>query len=485
MASSTLSRLVPVSRNPTLNLAIQFRHRETPTGYLPAPDQHDCASENWGPAELEHEMAALRSSYTACLGDQGLPTAIQEMYRLVARLATEAAPSACQDLSESFQKADQVRTMNRFIRETLSERTALLDELTSRTHDTSVFRFHAHLGDYAGALCALLKEKKMPILSRPWTSIVPGLDECDKKVASWMASGSTGPVPSCPEKDEIVVRVDELIRKSGRIELDIDLALFAIRSYARRDFVSHGQIFDLRQSGNLAGLARYLDDDLKLLENVLPDEEKPMADNWRRLILSYKQRHLAQGPDGQENHQPAPGDAVPGSPLPPQVPLFIGQAVLRNQIEMGQHREEHSRGGPPAQNVKFDTSITRRRSEPMSRGRIAKRRAGGHSPKRPSVVRARHDLHISELDLIAQNVSNEHAKSIQELQLDLHTLAMQLALVAPAKAFMELKPVKERLEKRLEQAKEAVERNYYRAIKASSRAPKCISLQSSPTCTRL
>lgn len=58
MASSTLSRLVPVSRNPTLNLAIQFRHREIPTGYLPAPDLHDGTSENWGPAELEHEIAA-------------------------------------------------------------------------------------------------------------------------------------------------------------------------------------------------------------------------------------------------------------------------------------------------------------------------------------------------------------------------------------------------------------------------------------------
>ena len=127
---------------------------------------------------------------------------------------------------------------------------------------------------------------------------------------------------------------------------------------------------------------------------------------------------------------------------------------------MVQHREEHSRGGPPAQNVKFDTSITRRRSEPMSR------RAGGHSPKRPSVVRARHDLHISELDPNAENVSNEDAKSIQELQLDLHTLAMQLALVAPAKAFMELKPVKERLEKILEQAKEAVEKNCNRAMKS-------------------
>ena len=91
-----------------------------------------------------------------------------------------------------------------------------------------------------------------------------------KKVASWMASGSSGPEPSCPEKDKIAVRVDEL---------DIDLALFAIRSYARRNFGSHGEIFDLHQSGSLAGLARYLDDDLKLLENFLPDEEKPMAEN--------------------------------------------------------------------------------------------------------------------------------------------------------------------------------------------------------------
>ena len=139
---------------------------------------------------------------------------------------------------------------------------------------------------------------------------------------------------------------------------------------------------------------------------------------------------------------------------------------------MGQHREEHSRGRPPAQNVKFDTSITRRRSEPMSRGRIVKRCAGGHSPKRPSLVRARHNLHISELDSITENVSNEDAKSIQELQLDLHTPAMQLALVAPAKAFMKLKPVKERLEKRSEQAKEAVAKNYYRAMKSELKSSK-------------
>lgn len=69
------------------------------------------------------------------------------------------------------------------------------------------------------------------------------------------------------------------MQHSGTNELDIDLALFAIRSYARRNLVSHGEIFDLRQSGNFAGLAKYLDDDDKLLENVLPDEEKHEADN--------------------------------------------------------------------------------------------------------------------------------------------------------------------------------------------------------------
>lgn len=150
---------------------------------------------------------------------------------------------------------DHVRTMDRFIRDTISERTALLDELTSRTQENKLFRFHAH-GDYAGFLCGLIKEKKKnPILSRPWTGIVPALDECESRVASWIASGSLSPEPSCPEKDEILVRVQELVH-SGVHDLDLGLALFAIRSYARRNFVAHGKIFDLSQSGNLTGLTQ-------------------------------------------------------------------------------------------------------------------------------------------------------------------------------------------------------------------------------------
>ena len=181
---------------------------------------------------------------------------------------------------------------------------------------------------------------------------------------------------------------------------------------------------------------------------------------------------MAQGSNDQGNRQSAPENAVPESLLPPQMSLFIEQAVLRNQIEMEQHREKHSRDEPSAQNVKFDTSIARRRSEPMFRRRIVKRRAEGHSSKRSFVVRARHDLHISELNLIVENVSNENAKSIQELQLDLHTLTMQLALIVSAKAFMKLKSIKKRLKKRLKQAKEAVEKNYNRAMKSELKSLK-------------
>jgi len=172
-------------------------------GYLPAPDHNGDTSNDRRLTELADEMAAVRFFYTVCLEAQELSVADGEMFRLVAKLATEAAPSACQDLSEVIQKVDVVRTMDRYIRENNSER-AILDELTSRTNDIGIFRVHAHLGDYAGALCSLLKKKKTSTLSRPWTSIVPALDRCDELVASWKASGSSGAEPSCPEKDEIV-----------------------------------------------------------------------------------------------------------------------------------------------------------------------------------------------------------------------------------------------------------------------------------------
>ena len=107
-------------------------------------------------------MRAVQSIYTACSRDQTLSSTVQDLYRLVTTLATEAIPESDEHLASLTDKANIVRTIDRYVRETTSEYGTALRELSSRTHDTRLFRFHAHLGDYAGVLCGLLKGNKQP-----------------------------------------------------------------------------------------------------------------------------------------------------------------------------------------------------------------------------------------------------------------------------------------------------------------------------------
>ena len=309
------------------------------------------------------------------------------MYRLVTALAAEAIPESDAHLGSSIEKANVVRTIDRFVRETTSEYGTALRELSSRTYDTRLFRFHAHLGDYAGALCTILKDSKQfspsPILSRPWTEIVKAIDDGQDRVTSWNASGCKGPELSCPEMDLLEVRVQQLI-KAGHAILDRDLALFAIRSYARRNFIAHGEIYGLNRSGNFAGLANYIDNDDKLLEDILPDEEMPMVGNWRRLLMFYKDLNIRQTSDGVWERQTSLS-LRDLSPPPLEVKSRLAVAVLRGEIEMGRKRESNSPDGPPPQDVKFDPGSLRRRSDPGRRGtkRCAMVQPPGHtSPKR-------------------------------------------------------------------------------------------------------
>ena len=144
--SSTLSRLVPVSRDPTAQLTIQLRHRKTPEEYRrPASsDQSFGTLEQQRATELGDEMRAVQSIYTARIGDQDLSPTVRDMYQLVTTLAAEAVPESDAHLDSSIEKANMVRTIDRFVRETTSDSNTALRELSSRTQDTRLFRFHAH-----------------------------------------------------------------------------------------------------------------------------------------------------------------------------------------------------------------------------------------------------------------------------------------------------------------------------------------------------
>ncbi len=120
--SSTHSRLVPVSRSPTAQLTTQLRNRETPIEYRPTSTNQSCGTlEQQRTTELGDEMRAVSSIYTACIGDQTLSPTVQGMYRLVTTLATEAVPESDAHLGSSMEKANIVRTVDRFVREDTSE----------------------------------------------------------------------------------------------------------------------------------------------------------------------------------------------------------------------------------------------------------------------------------------------------------------------------------------------------------------------------
>ena len=87
----------------------------------------------------------------------------------------------------SIQKVDAVRTIDRYIRKTILETNSVRCDLVDQNHDNRLYRFHAHLGDYAGAICNELKNSgKTPHLSPAWILLVKDLDEFDSQVARWI-----------------------------------------------------------------------------------------------------------------------------------------------------------------------------------------------------------------------------------------------------------------------------------------------------------
>ena len=470
--SSTFSRLIPVSRDPTAQLTLQQRHRETPEEYRPAsPNQSSGTLEQQRTTELGDEMRTVQSIYTARVGDQELSPTVRDMYRLVTTLAAEAVSESDGHLDGSTEKANMVRTIDRFVRETTSDYNTALRELSSRTQDTRLFRFHAHLGDYAGYVCKLLKDEKQSstkILSGKWTKIVKALDAHQDRVTSWTDRGCTGPEPTCPEMDAIEVRVKQIVDE-GTTDLDTDLALFAIRSYARRNFIAHGGLHESSLSNDSAGLAKYVDIDDKLLEEILPDEEKHMVDKWRRLLMIRRNTHIRQARGGDRNAKD-PLRFAPGSSPPPTCRL--GRAVLRSQIEMGLRRESNSPDGPPPTNVIFDPSSFRRRSDP-GRRRIPKRPAVGQLPEESSPKRARGPYYKSDLEAIPEDIEEKTVWSAAKCQLKLHTLAVELAQAKPGTALFVFQRQLAELESELGRAKTKIEKQKRQKVKEQSK-PKAI-----------
>ena len=263
--------------------------------------------------------------------------------------------------------------------------------------------------------------------------------------------------------DLLEVRVQQSI-KEGHTILDRDLVLFAIRSYARRNFVAHGEIFDLYQSKEFAGPANYLENDEKLLEDVLPDEEKPMAGNFRRLLTFFRDIRIRQTSDGVWERQ-TPLSVRALSPRSLKDKRRLTQAVLRSEIEMGRKRESDSPDGPPPQIVNFDPGSLRRRS--FSVRKSTKRCAMGQRPGATSPKKAKGMFYNPDLEDVEASIKDSDAWGAAKLLVDLCTFGAKLASASPSVAVKVFDAQLKQLEERLAWVKGKIEKDRNERAKKS------------------
>lgn len=222
--------------------------------------------------------------------------------------------------------------------------------------------------------------------------------------------------------------MEQLVRE-GHTTLDLELALLAIRFYSRRNLICHGGNFDLYVSKNFAELAKSIEADDKILEEILPDEEKPQVDNYhRRLLNFYRHTKIRKNGEGKWVKQ-APLGTAAGFVNPSLRPWG---SELRSRIEMGLCRPAGSSGPPPA-NVSFSPQGFRRQSEPELRG--IKRPAVEQPSGAPTVVKAARGLDYPHVRLETKGeIKDGDARGVAKLIAELHALHSELAYRCPEKS---------------------------------------------------
>ena len=164
--------------------------------------------------------------------------------------------------------------------------------------------------------------------------------------------------------------------------MDLEIALLAVRSYARRNFVCHSKVFDLDASKNFRALGQYLEEVDKQLEAVLPDEERPLADKYRRIIAVYRDQHIRKENGEWKDAKSLAGKTAGSSPLSNRP----SRSTVRLSMDMGKFRPP-GLAGPPPSNVSYDSAAFRRHTMDEPRG--TKRPAVGQpldEPRRKRVA---------------------------------------------------------------------------------------------------
>ena len=216
-------------------------------------NQSSGSPEQYRTGDLCNEMRTVESRYTACIGSEDLPPNTQELYRLVARLAEFAANGSDEHPFTPTEASNAVRCLDQYVRETASETEMANSEISRMAQDTRLFRFHAALGDFSAYICNAIKAGKNSQISEPWTVIVSQLDREEEARIAWEASDQTSNRPFSAFTEALQDRINDL-QVDGWDDMDMEIALLAVRSYARRNFIAQSKAYDLIASKNFQEL---------------------------------------------------------------------------------------------------------------------------------------------------------------------------------------------------------------------------------------
>ena len=332
--TGTLSRLISASRSLDFRHPGHLRNRTVPAQCLGSSESsQSCRSpEQYWTGDLCDEMWTVKSEYTACIGSEDLPPNTHELYRLAATLAEFAATGSHKHPFTPTEASNAVRCLDQYVRETASETEMTYSEISRMDQDTRLFRLPATLGEFSGYICTAIRAGKDSLIStKPWTVKVPELDKEEEARIAWEASDQTSNRPCSSFTEALQDPVNDL-QVAGWNDLDMEIALLAVRSYARRAFIAHSKAYDLDTSNNFQEIGQYLEDVDKQLEVVLPDEEMALVDKYRRIIAIYRDKHIRK--NEWKDVKTRAGQTA-SDPTPSNRP---SHSAIRSSMEMGKFR---------------------------------------------------------------------------------------------------------------------------------------------------
>lgn len=174
--------------------------------------------------------------------------------------------------------AAAAKSIRRHVQDCSRKTKALQAQLEKSAEDNFLFRFHAVIGDYARVVCKALKESRPPrMLVGSWEDIVGALDKEEEKAARG--------IPSNKVHKQVEACVYALQKE--HYPIDVDTALLAMRTYARRNYICHGEADQMIDKGDFKAAAKILLRDNGHLDELLPDDEKHLADKYRAILTFF------------------------------------------------------------------------------------------------------------------------------------------------------------------------------------------------------